>query len=130
MQRVSYVEKSSEEEDEEEEEEEESIDERRSSRRRLSTASDRSVVHSEHSSTGNNNSGRKTGRLDPETKRQMLDVLEFASDLDKKVQLFADPVDPEFAPGYYDIIETPMDLSLIRYVMHRFVFSLHNKLSY
>ncbi len=102
--RVSYVEKSS----DDDEEDDDSPDEPPSKEKRPVRAITKSEVQF-------SNNTRKSGRVDPEIKRQMLDVLEFASSLDQNTQLFADPVDPEYAPNYYDIVETPMDLSLIRY---------------
>jgi hypothetical protein len=53
-------------------------------------------------------------RLDPETKRQATLLLNFADELDQEWQIFASAVDPDDAPGYYSIIENPMDLGTLR----------------
>lgn len=59
------------------------------------------------------------GRIHPETKKHMLEVLAGAESLDEKLHIFALPVDSS-APGYYDLISEPVDLSTIRYASSRY----------
>jgi len=47
-------------------------------------------------------------------KRQMLQVLAHAEEVDCDFNIFADPVTEDIAPGYFELIERPMDLSTIR----------------
>jgi hypothetical protein len=110
---VSYAEQSSEEESEDDQEQEESptVVSKRQPSGKVRNPNNRTITQPEFSTSIG---VRKNSRLDPEVRRHMLDVVEFATDLDKKFQWFSDPVDPEEAPNYYEIIETPMDFSLIR----------------
>lgn len=60
---------------------------------------------------------RSARRVDPEVKRLMLQVVAHAEELDSDYNVFADPVTEEIAPGYFELIEHPVDLSTIRYVV-------------
>lgn len=55
-------------------------------------------------------------RIDPDVKRQMLQVVSFAEEIDQEA-LFAEPVTEDIAPGYFEIIMKPVDLSTIRSVI-------------
>ena len=44
----------------------------------------------------------------------MLKVLAYMDDIDSKEGIFAEPVDVEDAPSYYDIIPKPVDRATIR----------------
>ena len=52
-------------------------------------------------------------RLDREVKAHMYQLVAFVESLDTD-KVFAYPVRAEEAPGYYDIVQTPMDLSTIQ----------------
>jgi hypothetical protein len=54
-------------------------------------------------------------RLDPEVKRLMLQVVDHADELDAEYNIFAEPVTEDVAPGYFQIIQHPVDLRSIRY---------------
>lgn len=45
----------------------------------------------------------------------MLKVLAYIDDIDSKEAIFAEPVDVEDAPDYYDIIQKPVDRATIRW---------------
>jgi hypothetical protein len=53
-------------------------------------------------------------RIDPDVKKVLLQILDYATILDEEYKFFSDPVDPDVVLGYYDIISNPMDLSTIR----------------
>lgn len=55
-------------------------------------------------------------RLDPDVKRQMLQVVDCADELDAEYGLFAQPVTEDEAPGYFEIVLHPVDLGSVRYV--------------
>jgi hypothetical protein len=57
---------------------------------------------------------KSNNRIDPELKRQMMQIVTSAEEIDSENNFFADPIDLNEAPGYCDIIEFPLDLSTIR----------------
>jgi hypothetical protein len=59
---------------------------------------------------------RSARRVDPEVKRQMLQAVDCADELDQEYNIFAEPVTEDVAPGYFQIIPHPVDLRTVRYV--------------
>jgi hypothetical protein len=57
---------------------------------------------------------RSARRVDPEVKRQMLQVVDCADELDQEYNIFAEPVTEDVAPGYFQIIPHPVDLRTVR----------------
>jgi hypothetical protein len=53
-------------------------------------------------------------RVDPDLKRTMLKLVTHADELDASTMYFSTPVTEFEAPGYSEIIHSPMDLSTIR----------------
>ena len=58
--------------------------------------------------------GRPARRVDPDVKRVMLQVVDYADTLDGEYNLFADPVTEDIAPGYFQLIQHPVDLRTVR----------------
>ncbi len=75
-----------------------------------------SNAHVQSDEDNKDNHGRKqrNGRIDPETKRMMLQAVAYAEQVDAKLRIFAEAVDADQAPSYCDIILQPMDLATIR----------------
>jgi hypothetical protein len=67
-------------------------------------------------------SGPVGRRLDPELKHALHELLQ-AIEMQDEENIFAEPVTEKDAPGYFDIIETPMDLSCIRNKLARRQYS-------
>ena len=99
--------------------------------RRLQSEREEQLRHQEHQraqrSRYNNNNTTTTEsipatvesrssnrRLDPEVKKAMLQLVDCADALDEEHGIFAQPVTEDIAPGYFDIISHPVDLSTVR----------------
>lgn len=68
-----------------------------------------------NSSTSTNSRASKVVESAPASLRSsMFKVLAYMDDIDSKEGIFAEPVDVEEAPNYYDIIQKPVDRATIR----------------
>ena len=115
--RVSYQEPESEEDEEEEEEEEEESQPRRRGRSMADRMADKMTLAARSTSSSGNSisSGAAPKRLSPELKKEMLQLITLMTAEDEgNMGLFQDEVTEGIAPGYFDIISNPIDLSTIR----------------